>query len=170
MSLDSNSHPYLGVSNPTTGAGILSLPQAGDVAWQQTSRATAALPAGAAGSLFTITGGRILQMAIIGEVTTIIQTQLDNTKLQFNPTATGATTDICSVLDITADAVGTLYSITGTLADALQEGVLMTLGQATPLVLSEGTIDLNCSATNTGSIKWDLFWIPLDPGATVAAA
>jgi hypothetical protein len=38
----------------------------------------------------------------------------------------------------------------------------------TNLVLSEGTIDLTTAASNTGDVKWDMFYIPLDTGATVA--
>ena len=111
--------------------------------------------------------GRILLVGLIGEVTTVIQTQANNTKLTFNPTATGASTDICANLNITGDAVGTLYSITGTIADAMQDGMLMTTDM-TNLILSEGTIDLTCAASNTGNVKWDMFYIPLDTGATVA--
>src|SRR6185312_4831208 len=85
------------------------------------NRATASLPATTTASLFTISTGRILLTSIVGEVTTVIQTQADNTKLQFDPTDAGATQDLCAVLDITADAVGTMYSITGTPGTAMQD-------------------------------------------------
>lgn len=137
------------------------------------SRATAALPATTTSTLFTITGGRVLLTSIIGEVTTVIQTQADATKLQFDPTDAGATQDICATLDITADAVGTLYSITGTPATAMQDA-LNFLGAdkvlARPMVLKPGAILLNCAATNTGSVKWSLTYVPIDEGAAVAAA
>jgi hypothetical protein len=87
------------------------------------SRATAALPQTTAGALFTISGGKVLVTGLIGEVTTVIQTQADNTKLTFDPTDAGATQDLCAVLDITADAVGTMYSITGTPATAMQDAL-----------------------------------------------
>jgi len=45
--------------------------------------------------------------------------------------------------------------------------MLMAVDQGN-LILSEGTIDLTCAASNTGSVKWDMFYIPLDEGATVA--
>lgn len=160
----------LGVSIARVGNGQLNLPAAGDIAWQQVSRATDALPQTVHEALFAITGGRVMLMQIIGEVTTVIQTQANNTKLKFNPTDTGADTDICAVLNISADAVGTLYGITGTIADAMIDGLLQLKAQAAPLILSEGDIELNCAASNTGSVKWDLFYIPLDSGATVAAA
>lgn len=39
-----------------------------------------------------------------------------------------------------------------------------------PVVVPAGTIDLDCAASNTGSVKWSLFYWPLDPGAYVTAA
>jgi len=160
-------NPTLGISLRALGTGALDLPVAGDTAWHHVARATATLPQTTAGALYTITGGRILLVSIIGEVTTVIQTQVNNTKLTFNPTATGASTDICANLNISADAVGTLYGITGTIANAMTDNMLMAVDQGN-LILSEGTIDLTCAASNTGSVKWDMFYIPLDEGATVA--
>lgn len=137
------------------------------------TRATAALPQTTAGALFTISGGKVLVTSIIGEVTTVIQTQADNTKLTFDPTDAGATQDLCAVLDITADAVGTMYSITGTPATAMQDALNFLPSSkvlAQPLVLKPGSILLDCAASNTGSVKWELTYIPLDGGASVAAA
>lgn len=133
------------------------------------NRATAALPATTAEALFTVTG-RVRIKSIIGVVTTVIQTQANNTKLVANPTV-GADVDLCAVNNISADAVGTVYSITGTLADAM---VATTSGvgvaQAAELVLEAGTIDLDCAATNTGSVKWRVEYEPVDPGARIIAA
>lgn len=137
------------------------------------SRATASLPATTTSTLFTIATGRVLITSILGEVTTVIQTQANNTKLQFDPTDTGATQDLCAVLDISADAVGTMYSITGTPATAMGDALnFMSADKmlARPLVLKPGGILLSCAATNTGSVKWGLTYIPLDSGATVVAA
>lgn len=136
-------------------------------------RATAALPQTTAAAIFTITGGRVLITSIIGEVTTVIQTQADATKLQFDPTDAGATQDLCATTDITADAVGTLYSITGTPAGVLQDGLNFLSSDkmiARGLVLKPGSILLNCAASNTGSVKWSLTYLALDTGAAVAAA
>ena len=132
-------------------------------------RAVAALPATTATPYFTVTG-RIKLLAILGEVTTVVQTQANNTKLIANPTV-GADVDLCAVNDITADAVGTIYGITGTLANAM---IATTSGagvyQAAPLLIAAGTIDLSCAATNTGATKWLIDYQPIDPGAFVVAA
>lgn len=136
-------------------------------------RATATLPQTAAGALFTVAGGKVLITSLVGEVTTVIQTQADNTKLTFDPTDAGATQDLCAVLDITADAVGTLYSVTGTPATALQDALNFLPSSkvpAQPIVLKPGSVLLDCAASNTGSVKWDLTYIPLDNGASVTAA
>lgn len=132
-------------------------------------RATAALPQTDAEALFTVTG-RIELVSIIGEVTTVIQTQANNTKLVANPTV-WADVDLCAVNDISADAVWTIYSITWTLADAM---VATTSGagvyQAASLIVAAGTIDLNCAASNTWSVKWMVQYRPIDPWARVFAA
>ena len=158
----------LGLSIRGIGNGYVSPANDGYSEWRRVSRATAALPQTTSETLVTITGGRVILANIIGEVTTVIQTQADNTKLVFNPTEAGASTDICAVLNITAKAVGTLFSITGTVATALQSGLWLTTTMATPLILSEGNIELECAASNTGNVKWDIYYLPLDEGATVA--
>ena len=132
-------------------------------------RATAALPATATAAIFTVAGGRCLITQLLGEVTSVIQTQVCNVKVQANPTATGSSVDLCANLDVSAKAVATLFGITGTLADALLSGLAI-IGQATPVIVQAGTIDLVTGATNTGSVKWHVRYIPLDEGATITAA
>lgn len=136
-------------------------------------RATGALPQTASGALFTVTGGRVLVVSLVGEVTTVIQTQANATKLTFDPTDAGATQDLCATTDITADAVGTVYSITGTPATVLQDALNSLPSNKTltvPLLLKPGQVLLSCAASNTGSVKWDLAYVPFDNGAFVAAA
>lgn len=132
-------------------------------------RAAANLPQSTQADLFTVSGGRVLVAQIVGEVTTVIQTLLNNTKLVSNPTV-GADLDLCAVLDITADAVGTLYGITGVFADALQgAGPGALRGQLNGIVLPIGSLALNCSASATGQVKWSAFYVPLDLGAQMVA-
>ena len=136
---------------------------------QRTERATDTLPQTAIETLFNVVAGRILLVQVLGEVTTVIQNQANNTKLTHDP-ATGTSTDLCAVLDIANDEVGTLYGITGTAADALVGTGQTLVSQARPVVLKPGEIDLDCAASNTGNVKWTLFWIPLDAGAYVSVA
>ena len=141
----------------------------GPLTARSVEKAAASLPQSTQTAYFTVTG-RCIVTHIVGEVTTIIQAQANDTKLVANPTV-GADVDLCAVLDITGDAVGTIYTITGTLADAM---VATTSGavtaQAAPVVVAAGTIDLSCAASNTGATKWTVHYIPLDAGSSITTA
>lgn len=137
-------------------------------------RAAAALPQTAAVSIFRIAGGKVRIKSIVGEVTTVIQTQGNNTKLKFTSTSPGSTTDLCAVLDITAKAVGSLFSITGTLATAMKATTnnMVVPADDIPaqgLVLGPGDIKLDCAASNTGAVKWTVEWEPVDGSGNLVA-
>lgn len=132
-------------------------------------RALSTLPQTADQSLFTVTG-KVELVQIIGEVTTVIETQANDTLLKINPTV-GADVDICAALDITAKAVGSLFTITGTFANALINTVSGGVpAQASPVVLTAGVLELECAASNTGAIKWTVVYKAIDPGARMIAA
>ena len=132
-------------------------------------RTSAILPASTQTPYFTVTG-RVL-MTIVGEVTVVFDGTANSIKLIVNPTV-GADVDICAAVVATSDAKGTIYNITGTLADAM---VATTSGaviaQVVPILVAAGTIDLDATATDTtGSTKWVVHYTPLDPGSKVTAA
>lgn len=132
------------------------------------------MPQSTDGALFTIASGKIRVLSIVGEVTTAIQAQANNTKLKHNPSGAGSDVDLCAVLDITGDAVGTLYSITGTLANAMKSTTLWLVAPADNIpapgmILGPGDIELDCAASNTGSVKWTLEYENVDEAATVVA-
>lgn len=134
-------------------------------------RATDTLPQSTTESIFTVTGWVRLE-EILGIVTTVIQTQANDTKLTANPT-TGTSVDMCAVLSITGKAAGSTLRITGTLTDAMvsnsaAEGAGIV--QATAQIIAPGTIDLVCAASNTGSVAWITRYKPLTPGARIIAA
>lgn len=151
----------LGFANPTSGPygfGIRVL------------RPTANLPQTTQHPLFTVAGGRVALTLIVGEVTTVIQTQANNTKLVGNPTV-GTDVDICAVLSITAKEVGALFGITGLFSDALVgANAGATVAPRNAVILNVGTLDLSCAASNTGQVKWLACYQPIDPGATLVAA
>lgn len=133
-------------------------------------RATALPPQTASDDLFTVVGGRVLLKQIIGEVTTQIGAVANNTNLEFNPDD-AARGDMCAVLNITGDAVGTLYGITGTAATAMQEATVSLARQATELILKPGVIELHCAGNSgTGAIKWTVLYVPIDDGAYIEVA
>lgn len=128
-------------------------------------RATKVLPQTLDEALFRITG-YVRIFNIIGVVTTVIQTQANNTKLKHNPSGVGSDVDLCAVLDISADAVGQVYSIVGVLATALKSTTLWIVAPAdnipgNGLILGPGDIELDCAASNTGSVKWFCEWQPV---------
>lgn len=138
------------------------------------SRATAALPAGGAQNIFTVSGGRILLLALVGEVTTVIQTQACTVKFTSTPT-TGSAIDLAAAsASISALEVGgkiTLPSVcaAGNVAVFANAGYIAA-GPIHPPVVAIGSVSYTTSATNTGSIKWDLLYSALDTGASVVAA
>lgn len=136
---------------------------------RRSTRATDTLPQTAAEALFTVAGGRIMVLQILGEVTTAIQNQANNTKLIHN-VGTGTDQDLCAVLSIANDEVGTLYGISGTFSDAMIGSGQAVPAQSRMVILKPGTIDLSCAASNTGSVQWTLFWFPLDTGSSVTVA
>lgn len=131
--------------------------------------ASKSLPASTTGTLFNVTG-MCEVIAIVWVVTTVIQTQTCNMKLA--TVSNSATTDICANLDISADAVQSRMSITGTFANAMintAAGVPVAR-QATSLVVQEGTISAITSATNTWAIRWSVLYRPLQNGSKITAA
>ena len=132
-------------------------------------KAALAITAISTKALFTITG-RVQVRQIVGEVTTIIQAQANAGKLVFNPDGAGADTDLCATLELNGDAVGLHYGITGTIADAMIDGVQQVKGQVAPLILEAGSIGLNTAASSTGAIKWTIWYVPLSDGAGIVAA
>lgn len=131
-------------------------------------RATDTLPQGTQEAIYTVSG-RVLIKQIVGEVTTQIQAQANDMKLIANPTV-GADVDLCAAVESNGDVVGTLYNITGTLANAM---VATTSGaviaQAVAILVAAGTIDFDCAASSSGNVKWTLHYVPLDAGSTIVA-
>ena len=132
-------------------------------------RSEATLPETTQTPYFTVSG-RVLTTQIVGEVTSENSSTATNIKLVANPTV-GADVDMCVQVAIASDAVGTIYTITGTLTDAM---IATTSGcvqaQLAAILVAAGTIDLYADATNIGKTKWTIHYIPLDSGSTVVAA
>lgn len=149
--------------------------------WIQVTQATSAgagiaLPATTTGQLFRVKGGRVVVKALLGEVTTVIQTQADNLKVSSKKldnasAAVGTAVDIAANLDVTAIEVGGMLFVEGdgtALVKSTAGGAL--IGPNSGMwIAAQGEIYLTTSATNTGAVKWDLWYQPLDSGAFVEA-
>jgi hypothetical protein len=145
------------------------------------ARAAAAVPQAAWQAIFTITGGNILVTAVLGERTVIQAGGADTMQMRANPTAGAAVNMDIGTLITTADAVGTLYTLTGNPVDPIQSGLALPGGLAGGLlatgdnvhgwIIPIGDIEYTCTAAaGTGSIAWTIFYIPLDLGALAVAA
>lgn len=137
------------------------------------SRATATLPATTSQNIFTISGGRILLVSLVGEVTTVIQAQSTTVKVTATPT-TGSAIDMSSTgADVNALEVGGRIALANPPAAAtalVKTNAGYTNLPAVRTIVPIGTISYTTGATSTGSIKWDLIYVPLDAGAQVVAA
>lgn len=121
--------------------------------------------------LFTVAGGRVLLVALVGQVGTVVQTQANTALVKLNPTS-GSDVDLCAGLDITATAAGTHLTITGDVTDNLvaSDSVTGNPVLTSPLVLPEGDIELETSADSTGTVQWTAVYVPFDDGASMAVA
>lgn len=145
--------------------------------WLNVSRATQSLPQSSTDILFRVFGGRVLVHLMVGEVTTVIQSQTTNVKisskkLDGTPAAVGTAVDLCANVDGNAKEVGSLYVLLGSGAAAIWSNAgagIATLGRI-PWVQPQGEIYMTTGASSTGAMKWDLWYQPLDPGAYVTAS
>jgi len=158
-----------GTTLPST-LSSLSSSVSGQMVPSRVVRTPSVLPASTQTPYFTVTG-KVLITQIVGEVTTVFDGTVNSLKLIANPTV-GADVDLCTALVVTSDAAGTMYSLTGTFANAM---IASTSGafeaQANPIVVAAGSIDLDATATDaTGATKWTLLYIPLESGAGITAA
>jgi|TARA_Y100000310_G_C20659922_1_gene804148 hypothetical protein len=137
--------------------------------WRVTEKSAANLPQTTQSALFNVTGP--IECKIFGQVVTGIQAQANNTKLVANPTG-GTDSDLCTVLDINADAGSEFYYGNGTanaMGNTASHGAI---DEASTYVVQSGSIDLNCAASNTGTVRWWLLWRSLeeDGSSSVSAA
>lgn len=148
---------------------------AGNFIGKQISRTARDLFDGSTTISFTVSGGRVW---ITGLVIEVVDAALDATadavKWTANPT-TGSSVDLCATLDVASDQQGTLYSITGILTDALVGTTAGAVGGMVQMVqINEGTIDLvsggDSNNGNSALQSVDLWYVPIDPGATVVTA
>ncbi|NUR03070.1 MAG: hypothetical protein HOY79_43145 [Streptomyces sp.] len=137
------------------------------------TRAAATIPQTAAQNIFTISGGRILIVALTGQVTTAIGGTAVTLKVTNTPTS-GTATDIASATAITSKEVGTLLGLPLTPGSALVVGANAGAAVQVPghqgWLVEPGTLSVTTSASTTGAISYDLVYIPYDTGASVAAA
>ena len=120
-------------------------------------------------AIFTVGGGRVLLVNLVGYVTTAIGAGANNTKLQHDAT-NGAAVDLCANLDLDGCAQFSFLAITGATADAMTKATSAIRGMTIPVILGPGQIKIVRTADATGSVAWSVWYVPLDDGAYIEAA
>lgn len=135
------------------------------------------LPATTTGQLFRVTGGRVLVRALVGEVTTATSATATNCKVSSKKlsnasVAVGTAVDVASNVAVASQEIGALFFVEGDgTAMVTSTAGAAFIGTNTGLwIAPQGEIYLTTSATNTGVVKWDIWYQPLDPGAVVVPA
>jgi hypothetical protein len=135
-----------------------------------------ALDGGSVADIFTVAGGPVMLVALIGECTEAVSANACAAKLVMDPT-TGADTDMCGTADINAMGIGSFFTIDGTKANPAViavPGTALPLGIGTdiPMILPIGTVDLNLANSDptSGIATFYLAYLPLTPGATVSGS
>jgi hypothetical protein len=124
-------------------------------------------------NLFTVAGGAVRILAIVGHITTALEAKANATKLVYTSTG-GAAVDLCATLNVTGSAIRKLLTITGVAANPLAlsaaEGVVVSAVATAPIIVTPGALSLDCADTSTGVIDWYIEYEPLQTGATIVSA
>lgn len=142
--------------------------------YTQVSTAGRVLPATTTDQIFRVKGGRVLVHLILGEVTTVCSgtatnLKLTSKKLDNGSVAVGTAVDLTANAAVTSKEVGALFVPLGSGAAAIVSNAgagIATLGR-NAFICPQGEIYITTDATNTGAMKWDIFYQPLDAGAYV---
>lgn len=132
-------------------------------------RATATLPQSATGHLFSVVG-RVFVTGLVGQVTTAIQSSDPVAKVTSTPTS-GTAVDVASTVDLSSLEVGGFVFVEGdgTALVKSNAGAAFIGANSGRWIANTGYIDLITSASKTGNVKWDLWYVPLDDSSYVAA-
>jgi len=135
-------------------------------------KASATLPQGTTQDLFVVAGGRVFVMLLFGEVTVILGATANDLAIWSDPTV-GTTYIIASATEGNAQEAGSLLVVEGDGTALMETG----LAGAGPIISGTGKwicpvgkIQLKAVGSTTGETKWDLWYLPLDDGASVVSA
>lgn len=134
------------------------------------SKASTAYTTTAAQTLFTVAGGRCLVKLFMATVTTLHASATQNIKTDTAPTV-GTAVALSSNVDTNALEVGGTLYVEGDGTATVKANGGVVLASTTPLcagfIVSTGTITFTPSATQAGATLWDIWYLPLDDGASI---
>jgi len=141
----------------------------------QVEKTAAVAASGSATDLFSVDGGSIWLLGLIGDVETVLvaDTDLD---IDFDPDDGGTDVALSTTLVADSDPTGTLYTLNSALTgggigieslDVAYNGMF-----ASPFFLTVGDIKLTSGGGGAGggSIHWYAYWLPADAGGVLSAA
>jgi hypothetical protein len=132
-------------------------------------RAAAVLPATATTNFFQVVGGNVIITNILGQVVTATGATATTLLLEAFNTAANAAASIATAVSVASLPVGTFYAVP-TVGSAGVTGATNALAvQNNEFIVGAGFIRATTSASNTGTVKWYVNYISLDPGAYVVA-
>ena len=134
------------------------------------SRCAAYSPTAATVAKFTVSGGAILVHLMYGTIVTTLEATASNVSVTLNPT-TGTTGTVASTAEGNGLVAGDHILIEGDGTAAIVAGATkwFTLGGPAAFIADAGAIEVIHAAAQTGTLRWDLFWEPLDEEARVVA-
>ena len=119
--------------------------------------------------LFTVVNGNCYVRALLWEVTSDVENSSADLTIVANPT-TGTSTDIGALVAIDDDEEGSLYTVEGLAADAVQVGSSGSVpGAEQSFVVAPGVIEATIDDA-TGEHQVTLWYVPLESGAYIEVA
>lgn len=143
----------------------------------QVTTPASTLPQTGTAQIFRVLGGRVLVHRLIGTVTTVMTAtdpvlKLSSKALTNGSAVIGTAVDIASTANLASKEVGSTITVLGSGGAYIINNAgagIATLGLI-PFVLPQGEVYITTGGSNvTGAMNFDIFYQPLDPGATVVA-
>ena len=162
----------------TTTESIMAYAKQGVGSQETTVSATLTTLTNGNNNLFVVAGGPVKILEITAYVTTIIESKSCLINYNIDPTTHAGDTAFGTdgtALEINGDAVGTLYTWDGVIANdltATTNGVALGVAALSGLIVPAGSIELAAvvSTSATGAVTVYIRYIPLAIGATITAA
>jgi len=154
--------------NPSTQARIADIN-----AGMRVVKATSSCAATADVDLFTVSGGKVLLLGLVGECDGAMEAAATTILIKHVVDGTDTPLSIASG-SLSEKAVDTMLTLPAAVGSALVvstgEGAAI-LSAAPVYVLQPGDLKMTVgAATNTGTITWTLWYVPAEDGAYVEAA
>jgi hypothetical protein len=133
------------------------------------TRAAAVLPSSTLGSIFTISGGRVLIRHLGGIVTaTLSGTNSTTVGLTptFNATSAPAALSSAGIIPVATGSMVVSKLDGGAMIVVVNGSIIAPTAWAAPA----GAVTITTGSTVTGTVSWEIVYVPLDNGASVVAA